>query len=148
MVIALWSSRVHGPDSSAATRRGLSFATRLALATSLLVIAICALESWLIARGTLADLQGHLRARGHSISAGLAHDAAALLTRGDLNTLGRLVGQARAQADVVSARIFDAGGLLLASGGATGGPPVPANEVHPGEPIAVGDSIWEFHAPI
>ncbi len=129
-------------------RRGASFATRLALATSLLVIAICALESWLIARGTLADLRAHLRARGRSISAALAHDAATFLTRGDLDALGRLVAQARTQADVVSTRIFDEGGLLLASGGATGRPPVRTHEVHPGEPIAVGDSVWEFHVPI
>jgi signal transduction histidine kinase len=148
MMIAFRSPRVHGPDSSAATRRGPSFATRLALATSLVVIAICALESWLIARGTLADLRAHLQARGRSISAALAHDAATFLTRGDLDGLGRLVAQARTQADVVSTRIFDEGGLLLASGGATGRPPVRTHETDPGEPIAVGDSVWEFHVPV
>jgi signal transduction histidine kinase len=122
------------------------FATRVALATSVLMVVVCVAQSWILAAGAVDDVRGYLTERGRTLSAYLAHEAAGSFAGGNVGGLRRLAEQARSERGAAYTRFFDARGLLLAGVGidAVAGRPLAA----PVGPVAVGGDTWEFRAPI
>ena len=109
-----------------------SYAVRLALATSLLVVVVTGAQSWLLARHDLAHVRGYLGDRGRTLAERLAQDAARPLRDGDLEAIERLAEQTRAASGVLYVRVRDRQGLLVAGIGQVG--------------EATG--AWEFDAPV
>jgi signal transduction histidine kinase len=124
-----------------------TFAARLGLANSLLIILVCSTSSWVLARRYVDHVSSQLTERGRAITERLARDAGRSMMAG----LHDLEQQARAEGGIAYIRFFDAHGLLLVSGGR---PPVEAPmpaagaEHEVGAPVAVGEDVWEFQAPI
>jgi signal transduction histidine kinase len=124
-----------------------TFAARLGIANSLLIVVVCITLSWVLARRYLDHVSTILVDRGRSISEHLAREAGRSLMQG----LQDLEQQARADGGVAYIRFFDTHGLLLVAGGRTPveavvPAPIAGTEVQ--GPIAVGADVWEFQAPI
>jgi signal transduction histidine kinase len=125
----------------------LTFALRLGLANSLLIMVVCGVLSWVLPRLYLDHAAGELTERGRVVSEYLAREAA----RSHLENLHALEQQVRSQGGLAYIRFFDAQGLLIEAGGRTPvGVTVPPPMDDPGAhgPIEVGHDVWEFHAPI
>jgi signal transduction histidine kinase len=84
---------------------------------ALLIVAVCAVLSTLLARRDLHHLSSYLGGRGHGIAEQLARDAGPSLVAGNVEGLRRLAEEARARNDIVYCRFFDAHGLVLVSTG-------------------------------
>lgn len=128
-----------------------SFAARLGLILSTLVVVACCIEGGVLTSRLLAGVRGDLIARGRSLSTSLAREAAQSLQAGNVEHLQRLAAQARTQSGVVYSRFFDSHGLLLASlGRPTGSPSMlqPLAQSDVTGPIDAGEDLWEFQAPV
>lgn len=112
----------------------------------MLVAAVCIAQSLLLTQRDLADLHRTLETRGEMAAHHVARAAAGRMAGGTVELLTQLCEQVRVESDVVSCRIFDRHGLLLAAVGAGASGPVPA----PGQvgPLVVGPERWEVAAPI
>ena len=124
-----------------------TFAARLGIANSLLIVVVCATLSWVLARRYLDHVSSILVDRGRAISEHLAREAGRSLMQG----LQDLEQQARADGGVAYIRFFDTHGLLLVAGGRTPvevSVPAPITGTEVRGPIAVGAEMWEFQAPI
>ena len=132
--------------------RALGFAGRLSLATSLLIVAVCVTQGLILGRSLLADVEGQLIERGHSVGRYMARDAGPSVETGDVARLREHAERALLQRGVVYARFFDAHGLLLASMGApptNTPPPVQSGSTsQPSAPVEVDDDTWEFQTPV
>jgi signal transduction histidine kinase len=104
-------------------RRASTFEARLGIASTVVVALVCAGLSWQLAGGALREVRALLAQRGHSVLATLAREAAGALQRGDADALAEATERARAHGDVVSVRILDSRGLLLAASGEAGATP-------------------------
>jgi len=128
------------------------FETRLGIATTLLVAAICLGLSWQVARAALANLRAELEQRGRAVLVVLARDASPALQRSDVQALADLAERARVGSDVLAVRVFDPQGLLLFSTGTVGagdeGPGVPDAGEIPTAPVDVGDDALEIWAAV
>jgi signal transduction histidine kinase len=127
--------------------RARTFAARLGIANSLLIVVVCVTLSWVLARRYLDHVSGILVDRGRAISEHLAREAGRSL----MQSLQDLEQQARADGGVVYIRFFDTHGLLLVAGGRTpveASVPAPITGSEVRGPIAVGTDVWEFQAPI
>jgi signal transduction histidine kinase len=98
-------------------RRPSRFEARLGIASTVVIAVVCVGLSWQLARGALRDLRALLSQRGQSILSTLVREAGVALQRGDVEALADAAERAYAQGDVISVRIFDSGGLLLATSG-------------------------------
>ena len=125
----------------------LTFAARLGLANSLLIILVCGTLSWVLARVYLDHAATQLTERGRVIAEHLAREAG----RSQMEGLHELEQQARGQGGLAYIRFFDAQGLLVEGGGRTpvgAVVPPPMAEAGARGPIDVGPDAWEFHAAI
>ena len=93
------------------------FAARLGLATSLLIVVVCVVQSWILGQRDLERVRRYLTEQGRTISESVAREAGADVAQGDVAALKQLAEQVRAQNDVAYCRFFDARGLLLVSMG-------------------------------
>jgi signal transduction histidine kinase len=129
----------------------LGFTTRLALATSALIVVVSIAQSWILAQRDQAHVRSYLTERGRTISEYLAREAGPSVLGGNLEALHQLAEQARAEKTVVYSRFFDRQGLLLVSVGRPAGSALPPRPAKAGEvvgPIAIGTDVWEFQAPV
>ncbi|MBI4517863.1 MAG: HAMP domain-containing protein [Deltaproteobacteria bacterium] len=136
---------------SGRARRRWGFATRLALANSLLIVVACLTLGWIIVRRDLEEISRSLVERGRTISLYLARDAELSILTGDTQALEQLAHSAHVQHDVVYCRFFDRGGRLLSSDGDTGDIAAAAtsNEgLGAVGPLARTPQVWEFQAPV
>jgi len=128
-----------------------TFAERLGLANSLIIVLICIGQSWVLSRCYLDHIRSQITERGRGLSEYLAREAGRNLMGGSLGGLQTLVEQAGANGEVAYIRFFDAHGLLLVSGGDTpfaAEPPPPITGPRVRGPVSVGRDLWEFQAPI
>jgi len=125
-----------------------SFALRLAVATSGLIVVACVVLSVILVRRDLAAIHRSLEERAHAISELLVRESELSVLSGNAASLQQLAALALAQRDVVYCRFFDAEGQLLAAVGASPGTVAVAPLRETDEPIEVTPAIWEFAAPI
>ena len=128
-----------------------SFAARLGLTASALIVVVCVAQSWILAQRDLAHLRGFLSERGRTVSQQLAAEAGPPMLAGNLEALRRLAHQTRGESGVAYTRFFDRDGLLLVATGtstANSAPPQAAARGEPIGPLSVGADVWEFQAPI
>lgn len=123
-----------------------SFATRVALATSLLIVATCVAQSAMLVHRDLGQVGRFLAAQGRTLSDSLARDAELAMMSRDRAGLQTLARQLQNRSDVVYVRILDEAGAPLVAVGRL--PPDPP-QVGPvgGEPVAL-DGVWEFQAAV
>src|SRR5262249_28966868 len=135
----------------ARARHPRTFAERVGLANSILVVLICVGQSWVLGRCYLDHIRGQMTERGRSLGEYLAREAAHGMAAGSLAGLHGLAEQAGASGEASYIRFFDAQGLLLVSGGTTpvaAQPPPLENGRRVIGPVPVGRDLWEFQAPI
>jgi signal transduction histidine kinase len=135
------------PHHARRALRARTFAARLGIANSLLIVVVCVTLSWVLARRYLDHVSGILVDRGRAISEHLAREAG----RSQMQGLQDLEQQARADGGVVYIRFFDTHSLLLVAGGRTpveASVPAPITGTEVRGPIEVGAEVWEFQAPI
>jgi len=128
-----------------------TFAERLGLANSILVVLICVGQSWVLGHSYLNHIRTQMTEHARGLGEYLAREAGRSLMSGSMSGLHELVEQAGASGEVAYIRFFDAQGLLLVSGGSTPAaldpPPVIADPRVRG-PVPIGRDLWEFQAPI
>lgn len=133
-------------DVSRRTLGRMSFATRVAVATSLLIVVTCVAQSAMLVHRDLQQVGRFLAAQGRTLSDSLARDAELAIMSRDRAGLQALARQLLNRSDVVYCRILDEAGALLAAAGRV--PPVPPAVVDAqAEPIAV-EGGWEFQAAV
>ena len=128
-----------------------TFAERLGLANSIIIVLICIGQSWVLGRTYLDHIRTQITERGRGLGEYLAREAGRSLMGGSLGGLHELVEQAGASGEVAYIRFFDAHGLLLVSGGETpvdAEPPPPIAGARVRGPVSVGRNLWEFQAAI
>ncbi|HEV7733084.1 MAG TPA: HAMP domain-containing sensor histidine kinase [Candidatus Binatia bacterium] len=124
----------------------LGFSARLGLATSVLVAFVCIAQSVILTQRDLEHMRRHLAERGEAAAHHVARGAVTRMTSGGIEALAQLCEQVRFESDVVSCRIFNRHGLLLASvGEPTSGLAPPLGQVGP---MVVPPDRWELVAPI
>jgi len=125
------------------------FPARLALATSLLIMAACVLLSWILVRRDLGEIRRGVVDRGRTIVESLAHEAELSVLSGDVESLRQLAEAVQAQHDVWYCRFFDRNGDLLLTAGAVPDrlPPLSSLDETAG-PLPVSAHMWEFQAPV
>jgi signal transduction histidine kinase len=124
--------------------RPLGFAARLGLSTSTLVALVCIAQSVMLSQRDLDHMRSQLTDRGEAAAHHVARAAAARMT-GGMDGLAQLCEQVLFESDLLSCRIFDAHGLLLAAVGASAAA-VPSP--HQVGPLVVSPERWEIVAPI
>ena len=133
----------------AAWRRSLarmSFATRVAISTSILIVVTCVAQSAMIVHRDLEQVGRILAAQGRTLSATLARDAELPLVSRDRASLLELVNALLARGDVVYCRILDETGASIVEGGRVPSPP-PAVAPGAAAPVPV-DGALEFQAAV
>jgi signal transduction histidine kinase len=128
-----------------------TFAERLGLANSVLVVLICVSQSWVLGHYYLDHIRGQITERGRGMGEYLAREAGRSMMSGSVGALHELVEQAGASGDVAYIRFFDAQGFLLVSGGSTpvsADAPLTLSGQRVRGPVSVGRNLWEFQAPI
>jgi signal transduction histidine kinase len=126
-------------------RRSSSFGARLGLASALLIALVCAALSWQLARAAQADVQLYLALRADRVVETFAREAGDAMQHSDMDALAEAAARAQAQGDVVSARAFDARGLVLAATGSRAMTPSPRLDALPNEPVEIADvglEVW------
>jgi signal transduction histidine kinase len=127
-----------------------SFATRLAVATSGLIVLACVALSVILVRRDLAVIHRSLEERALTISELLVRESELSMLSGNEASLQQLAAVALAEHDVVYCRFFDAQGQLLVAVGTvpSGAPREPAGDGDGDGPITVAPAMWEFQSPI
>jgi signal transduction histidine kinase len=126
-------------------RRSSRFGARLGLASALLIALVCAGLSWQLARGARADVQRYLVLRADRVVETFAREAREAMQHSDMDALAEAAARVQAQGDVVSARAFDARGLVLAATGSRATTSRPRLDALPSEPVEIGDvglEVW------
>jgi signal transduction histidine kinase len=124
----------------------MSFATRVAVTTSLLIVVTCVAQSAMLVHRDLGQVGRFLAAQGRTLSETLARDAELAIMSRDRAALQDLVRQVLNRVDVVYCRILDEDGqALLEAGKVPVAPPAVAVDQH--EPIAIA-GLWEFQTPV
>jgi len=124
----------------------MSFATRVAIATSILIAVTCVAQSVMLVHRDLEQVGRFLVAQGRTLSETLARDAELAISSRDRAGLLELLRPLMNRADVVYCRVLDdAGQPLVAQGRLPATLPPVADATH--EPIPVGD-VWEFQAAV
>jgi signal transduction histidine kinase len=132
-------------------RRSFGFGARLGLATSALIVVVCVLQSWILARRDLEQTRRYLTERGRAVTEELARESGTGVFVGNAATLQTLAEEARAKHGIVYARFFDAQGLVLVSIGTLPGRAAPPRAFSAAEtigPIPIDETLWEFQAPV
>ncbi|MEO6028082.1 MAG: ATP-binding protein [Candidatus Binatia bacterium] len=124
----------------------MSFATRVACATSLLIVATCVAQSAMLVHRDLEQVGRFLAAQGRTLSETLARDAELAIMSRDRTGLQDLVRQLLNRVDVVYCRILDEQGQPLVEGGRVPATP-PAVSDESREPIPI-DGLWELQAAV
>jgi signal transduction histidine kinase len=124
----------------------MTFATRVAAATSVLIVATCVAQTALLVHRDLEQVGRFLAAQGRTLSETLARDAELPIMSRDRAGLQELVGQLLNRVDVVYCRILDETGQVLVDAGRV---PAMRPAVVDGhlEPIAI-DGLWEFQTAV
>jgi signal transduction histidine kinase len=123
-----------------------SFATRVALATSMLIVVTCVAQSAMLVHRDLQQVGRFLAEQGRTLSESLARDAELTMMSGDRAGLRELVDRLLSRADVVYCRILDEAGHTLIEGGRV--PVVPPALGDPTMGPLPIDGLWEFQTPV
>ncbi len=124
----------------------MTFATRVAGATSLLIVVTCVAQSAMLVHRDLEQVGRFLAAQGRMLSETLARDAELAIMSRDRGGLQELARQLLNRADVGYCRILDEMGQPLVEAGRVPTAPPPVLDAHP-EPIVVADR-WEFQTAV
>jgi len=125
-------------------------ASRLAIATSLLIIVTCVCQGAILVHRNLALVRNYLADRARTSAGRLAGDAELGVLSGDTAGLSLIAQHALRRNDVVWVRIVDRDGVALASAGTTKTASLPPIGTAGGVagPIPVGTGHWEFQVPV
>ncbi len=123
-----------------------SFATRVAVTTSLLIVVTCVAQSAMLVHRDLQQVGRFLAAQGRMLTETLARDAELALSSRDRAGLQELARRLLNRVDVVYCRVLDENGVSLVAAGRMPATVPAVVEEHP-DPIP-NQGLWEFQTAV